>query len=114
MNYLLNIALVVNFILILIFLLDIIVIKKNLFTPRIKGDISAILVFFFILYLGLICIYIFLNMTIIHSFKGLLLIFYIVAPFVIGKYAKYKTLMKYSVIQLLCFISSFITLLFLK
>ena len=114
MSYLLNIALLVNLILILIFSLDIIVIKKDLFTHKTKGDISAVLVFFFILYLGLISIYIFLNTTIIHSLNGLLLIFYIIAPFIIGKYAKYKTLMKYSIIQLLCFVSSFITLMFLK
>lgn len=46
-----------------------------------------------------------------HNFLSALLILCVISPFIIGKLVKYETLKKYTVIQILCFLVSFIVLL---
>lgn len=83
----------------------------NFEQPKIKAAYGYTIAGCFISYvllLGLIGIY---GLAINHNIFSLILLLCVVSPFVIGKLVKYETLKKYTVVQVLCFAVSLVTLL---
>lgn len=62
----------------------------------------------YILSLSLVIIFEFVTKHILHSF---ILLLCIISIFVIGKIVKYETLKKYTIIQIMCFVVSLVTML---
>ena len=83
----------------------------NIEQPKIKATFGYTIAGCFILYvvlLGLIGIY---GLAVSHNMFSLVLLLCVISPFVIGKLVKYETLKKYTVVQVMCFVLSLVTLL---
>ena len=101
-------AIIINIILILVLLVGLF---YNFEQPKIKAIYGYSIAGSMILYmLALIIVGIFAQLM-NYKMQGLVLFLCVLSPFVIGKLVKHKTLKKYTVIQILCFLISLITLL---
>jgi hypothetical protein len=102
---------------IIINIISIIVLSFGLFynfeQPKIKAvygyTIAGCLISYMVV-LSLIAIY---GLIAKHNLYGLILLLCVISPFVIGKFVKYETLKIYTIVQIMCFIASLVTL-FLK
>ena len=78
--------------------------------PKIKAVYGYSIAGSMILYMLSLCVYIAADVIIGHNFLSALLLLCVISPFVIGRLVKYETLKKYTVIQIMCFLVSFIVL----
>ena len=110
MYIVMTLAIVANILSILIFLVGLF---YNFEQPKVKavyGYVIAGCVIPYLLLLSFVGIY---ELILKHNLYSFILFLCVISPFVIGKLVKYETLKKYTVIQIICFIVSLVTL-FLK
>ena len=105
MNLVLGFALLINILLILVFVINLYYINKNSLAPKTKAFLGV--AFGSLLFLYLILMAIILTFGVLNrNYYSILLSIFIFMPFVIGKLVSYKTLIKYSILQLLLFATS--------
>ncbi len=100
-------AIIINIIAIIILSVGLFYNFENPKHKAIYGYIITGSFFLYILFLSLIAI---LLIILKQSTYSLILLLCVISPFVIGKLVKYKTLKIYTIIQIMCFILSLITL----
>ena len=112
-NIMVSLMLVVNIVLMLLFLADMYVINNKNSQPKLKSAICVVLMIFFVLYLiscGIFGFYGILSLDL----RYLIFIIYLVIPFILGRFVKHKNLKSYSVLQLMAYVASLLTLIDLK
>ena len=83
----------------------------NFEQPKIKAAYGYSIAACFIPYLVLLTFVVLYGLIVNHNLYSFILFFCVVSPFIIGKLVKYETLKKYTVVQIVCFCVSLITLL---
>ena len=83
----------------------------NFEQPKIKAAYGYSIAACFIPYLVLLTFVGLYSLIVNHNLYSFILFFCVVSPFIIGKLVKYETLKKYTVVQIVCFCVSLITLL---
>ncbi len=101
-------AIIVNILAVIVLTIGLFYNFKQPKNKAIYGYIVTGSLLFYIVILSITALYGLLINKILYS---LLIILCIISPFVIGKFVKHKTLQKYTIIQILCFIVSLVTLL---
>ena len=101
-------AIVVNILSVIMLLIGLFYNFKQPKNKAVYGYIIAGSLLFYVIILSIIAIYSLLINKILYS---LLLILYIISPFIIGKLVRYTTLKKYTTAQIICCSVSLITLL---
>ena len=101
-------AVIVNILSIIMLLVGLFYNFKQPKNRAIYGYSVAGCVIFYIITLSLALIYGSLGKHYLYSF---VLFLFIISPFIIGKLVKYETLKKYTIIQIICFVMSLVTLL---
>ena len=99
MTTLINIAIIVNIVLVLVFMLTSFLVFTKDLTPKIKADLATLNVTILLIY-GTLLLLIFISGLLYGKILYLLAILFVIAPLIIGKLVEYKTLKKYSLIQL--------------
>ncbi|MCQ2957658.1 MAG: hypothetical protein MJ180_02020 [Candidatus Gastranaerophilales bacterium] len=79
--------------------------KKDI-NPKHKASIGVLMAIFMALYITGFGIFGIINLFINKILLAFLMFFFIALPFVIGYLVKYDTLKKYSIWQIICFLSS--------
>ena len=110
MSFVLNSAIVINAITILIFLTAYIFEFHYSVNPKLKAICGLYSTVAMLLYLLSLIITVFYHIYYANAF-GMLLLPFIFMPFLIGRVVRYETLKKYTILQILCFIFSFVILL---
>ena len=83
----------------------------NFEQPKIKAVYGYFIAACFIPYLVLLTIIGIYALVVNHNLYSLILFLCVVSPFIIGKLVKYETLKKYTIVQIVCFVISLVTLL---
>ena len=112
MMWLLYLTIFINIILIPIYIINTIIIMKNLGSVKTKANLGAFSAAVMCTYLFLLIITSIIG-AIFYSKYCLLLLIFVLATFVIGYFVKYKYLKFYSILQTLSYCLSLITLLIL-
>lgn len=98
----------------LINLITILALSAGLFNkfdnPKVKANYGYLLAGSIITYLLSLTLVIIWDIFFNQNFQTILLLIFVLSPFIIGKLVKYETLKKYTIIQILCFILSFMVL----
>ena len=96
-------------------LITIIVLLIGLFykfeQPKTKAVYGYSIAGCFIVYIVLLCFLGLYKLIVNHNLYSFVLFLCVISPFVIGRLVKYETLKKYTVVQIMCFLVSLITLL---
>ena len=103
----------INVLLILFLLICYVYSLKKITNPKLKANLGILLCGTMIIYLFsilLTCTYSIYT----HNYKSLCLLFFVIIPFIIGKYATYKKIKRYTYIQFLFLILSLATLIILS
>lgn len=85
----------------------------NFGQPKIKAVYGYTITGCFIAYMVVLSIVAIYGLITKNNLYGFILLLCVISPFVIGKFVKYETLKKYTVVQIVCFVLSLVTL-FLK
>ena len=101
-------AIIVNILSIIMFLIGLFYNFKQPKNKAIYGYLVVVCVILYIITLSMTLIYDFFVKHYLYSF---ILFLCIVSPFVIGKFVKYDTLKKYTILQIMFFIVSMFTIL---
>ena len=104
----LNIAILFNLFVIFVFIPGLFLKFQN---PNIKAIYGYTMTFGMFLYILTILLFIIANYK--NSYIFAILISCLLSPFIIGKLVSYKTLKIYTILQIICFLISFIILLML-
>lgn len=106
MNFLRLIVLFINVLLVVLFISDYFIVKTEQIKPKIKANMGAIVTFTFLLYLVTIFALSIFGALVLKNVQYVLLLAFIVIPFIIGYFATYKKLGMYFLLQLCAFILS--------
>ena len=108
MHIITTLAIIVN-------IISIIVLSIGLFynfeQPKIKAVYGYIIAGSMITYIAALFLVLIHGFIIKHYSYSIILFLCMISPFVIGKFVKYETLKKYTIIQIMCFIVSLATIL---
>ena len=103
MSILVKITLLIN-------LITIIALLAGLFykfdNPKVKASYGYLLAGCIISYLLLLTLVIVCDVFFNQNYQSILLLIFILSPFITGKLVKYETLKRYTIIQISCFILS--------
>ncbi len=108
MHLVITLAAVANILSIIMLLIGLLYNFKQPKSKAVFGYFIAGSMILYLIVLSFITIYILLTN---HYIRGIILLLCIISPFVIGKLVKFETLKKYTIIQIMCFIVSLLTLL---
>ena len=83
----------------------------NFEQPKVKAVYGYSIAGCFIPYLVLLTLIGAYGLVVNHNMYSFILFFCVISPFIIGKLVKYETLKKYTIVQIVCFVFSLVTLL---
>ena len=106
MHIVITLAIVVNILSLIVLLIGLLC---N-FEPKAKAVYGYYIAGCMLMYLALLSFIGIYGLVINHNLYCLILFLCVISPFVIGKLVKYETLKKYTVVQLMCFVVSLVTL----
>ena len=106
MNFLRLVVLFINILLVVLFISDYFIVKTEQIKPKIKANMGAIVTFTFLLYLITLFILSIFGALVLKNMQYVLLLSFVIVPFIIGYFATYKRLGLYFLLQLGAFVLS--------
>ena len=108
MHIILTLAIIVNILSVIMLSIALLYNFKQPKNKAIYGYFIAGSMIMYMLVLAIVALY---GLFAKHNLYSFILILCIISPFIIGKLVKYETLKKYTIVQILCFITSLAVLL---
>ena len=111
MRIILSLSIIINILSILILILGFLTVNKSNIIPKYKallGIFMGITMLFYLIFLSLLALTGFYK----HNLLMSSLIIFVFIPFIIGKFAKYEKLKKYTFLQILSYLISLSILIF--
>ena len=112
-NTMIDIVILINLITILVFIVGFVLNTKQGVQPKIKANFGVFMGISTVAYL-LSMIFVAIIGLIKGQYLWLNFLIFVIIPFVIGKFVQYKTMKFYSVLQIICFIASFVLLFWVR
>jgi len=103
-----TLAVIVNIVAIVVLLIGLLYTFNQ---PKSKAIFGYIIAGSMIMYIMLLALVALFGLVINHNVFSFILFLCIISPFIIGKLVKYNTLKKYTIVQIICFIVSLVTML---
>ena len=110
MNLVLGFSLLINILLVIVLAINLHYLNKNSLAPKTKAFLGVALGALLLLYLILMAIILVFE-VLNKNYYFIFLSIFILMPFVIGKLVSYKTLYKYSMLQMILFLFSLVFIL---